>query len=232
MSSQEIEARPLRVALAGAGLISWYHLTAWRKLADQIKLVAVCDPVRTRANQRAREFDIPSVYETADEMLATEDVDAIDIASPRATHASLIERSAKLGIAILCQKPLTPTLMQAESLVGKLDAGTRLMVHENWRFRPWYRDLKQWISAGEIGTIQYAHLSVLDSGLLVNETGQRPHIERQPFLANESRLMITEGLIHHLDVMRYLCGSLRVVSARALHSIPEVRGETSGHNHA
>jgi predicted dehydrogenase len=221
-----MDARPLRVALAGAGLISWYHLTAWSRLAHQIELVAICDPNRSRADRRAREFDIPSVYESADEMLAGEDIDAIDIVSPRATHGPLIEASARLGKAILCQKPLTPTLMEAEALLAKIAAGTRLMVHENWRFRPWYRELKRWISAGEIGVIHHARLSVIDSGLLMNASGRRPHLERQPFLATESRLMITEGLIHHLDVMRFLCGSLRVVSARALHTIPEIKGET------
>jgi predicted dehydrogenase len=45
-------------------------------------------------------------------------------------------------------------------------------------------------------------------------------------MANETRLMISEALIHHLDVMRFLCGPLRVVAARAAHTIAEVRGET------
>jgi D-apiose dehydrogenase len=226
MIIQELGSRPLNVALAGAGMISWHHLTAWRKLGAQIKLVAICDPDKTRAKERAQEFSIPSVYTSADDMFAAETIDVIDIATPRASHASLIEASASRGVAILCQKPLTPTLMEAEALMNKLRMGAKLMVHENWRFRPWYRELKQWILAGDLGTIRHAQISVIDSGLLVNAAGHRPHLKRQPFLAHESRLMITEGLIHHLDVMRFLCGSLRVVSALALRTDPEIKGET------
>jgi predicted dehydrogenase len=69
-------------------------------------------------------------------------------------------------------------------------------------------------------------MTMMSSGLLPDESGRRPALERQPFMAGEQRLMIAEVLIHHLDVMRFLCGSLRVVSARAARTLPEVRGES------
>ena len=56
------ERRPLRVALAGAGMISWHHLTAWRRLGPEIELVALCDPDAGRAEDRAREFGVPRTY--------------------------------------------------------------------------------------------------------------------------------------------------------------------------
>ena len=45
-------------------------------------------------------------------------------------------------------------------------------------------------------------------------------------MQHEERLMIAEVLIHHLDVMRYLCGELTVVGARAARTLADVRGET------
>ena len=45
-------------------------------------------------------------------------------------------------------------------------------------------------------------------------------------MANEQRLMIAEVLIHHLDVLRWLFGPLRLVAARTAHTLPEVAGET------
>ena len=60
---------PLRVAIAGAGMISWYHLTAWRNAAPRVRVVAVADPDPARARARADEFGIPSVYPDADSML-------------------------------------------------------------------------------------------------------------------------------------------------------------------
>ncbi len=217
---------PIRVALAGAGMISWYHLVAWRALAPRVRVVAVCDPDPRRAGARAEEFGIPAVYRDAASMFAAETIDALDVASPRETHAAWVQAAAARGIDVLCQKPLTPTLAEAEALVRRVEGRMRLMVHENWRFRPWYRELARWIAAGELGDLALAQLSASSSGLLPDAAGRRPALERQPFMARERRLMISESLIHQLDVVRFLCGPLRVVSARASRTLPDVVGET------
>jgi D-apiose dehydrogenase len=217
---------PLKVALAGAGMISWYHLTAWRKLAPRVQIVAVCDPDAEHAKRRAEEFGIPKTYAERDAMLAAEEIDALDVASPRQTHADWVEAAALRGIDVLCQKPLTPTLGEAEALVRRVAGKHRLMVHENWRFRPWYRELKRWVAAGELGEITLARMAMINSGFLPDANGRRPAFERQPFMQHEARLMIAEVLIHHLDVMRYLCGELRVVGARANRTLADVAGDT------
>ena len=148
------------------------------------------------------------------------------VASPRETHAAGVEAAAARGIDVLCQKPMTPTLAEAEALVRRVEGKLRFMVHENWRFRPWYRELKRWIAAGELGEVLLARIAMISSGMLPDESGRRPAFERQPFMQHEERLMIAEVLIHHLDVMRFLCGELSVVGARAARTIADVRGET------
>ncbi len=216
----------MKVALAGAGMISWHHLIAWRKLGERVRVVAVCDPDAERAARRADEFSIPKVYRDADAMFAAEAIDALDVASPRQTHASWVDAAAGRGIDVLCQKPMTPTLAESEALVRRVEGKSRLMAHENWRFRPWYRELKRWIAAGDLGDVLLARMSMITSGLLPDASGHRPSLERQPFMQHEERLMIAEVLIHHLDVMRYLCGELVVVGARAARTVPDVAGET------
>src|ERR1700736_1424720 len=207
-------------------MISWFHLTAWRKLDERVRVVAVCDPDQDKAARRAEEFAIPNVYREAEAKFAAEAIDALDVASPRATHASWIGVAAERGIDVLCQKPMTPTLAESEALVHRVEGKVRLMVHENWRFRPWYRELKRWITAGDLGDVLLARMSMITSGMLPDASGRRPSLERQPFMQHEERLMIAEVLIHHLDVMRYLCGELAVVAARAARTIADVRGET------
>ncbi len=220
------KSEPLKVALAGAGMISWHHLVGWRKLGARVRVVAVCDPDAAKAAKRAEEFSIPKVYRDADAMFASEAIDALDVASPRETHAAWVEAAAARGIDVLCQKPMTPTLAESEALVRRVEGKSRLMVHENWRFRPWYRELKRWIAAGELGDVLLARMAMITSGMLPDASGLRPSLERQPFMQHEQRLMIAEVLIHHLDVMRYLCGELRVIGARTARTIPDVRGET------
>lgn len=226
MANSPKTTKPLKVAFAGAGMISWYHLVGWRALGERVRLVAICDPDPERAAKRAKEFSIAKVYRDADAMFAAESIDALDVASPRETHAAWVEAAAARGIDVLCQKPMTPTLAESEALVRRVEGKSRLMVHENWRFRPWYRELKRWMAAGELGDVVLARMAMINSGLLPDANGRRPALERQPFMQHEERLMIAEVLIHHLDVMRYLCGPLRVAGARVLHTLPDVRGET------
>ena len=217
---------PLKVALAGAGMISWFHLVAWRRLSDRVRLVAVCDPDLDKASARAKEFSIPKIYRDAEAMFEAEAIDALDVASPRETHAAWVDAAAARGIDVLCQKPMTPTFAESEALARRVEGKVRLMVHENWRFRPWYRDLRRWIAAGELGEVLFARMAMITSGLLPDASGRRPSLERQPFMQHEQELMIAEVLIHHLDVMRFLCGELTVVAARAACTVPDVRGET------
>ena len=216
----------LKVALAGAGMISWHHLAAWRQVAPAARVVAIYDPDGARAAARAAEFGIDAVFTEPAAMLEKAGAAALDVAAPRTEHAAWVEAAAARGIDVICQKPLTPTLTEGEALLARLGARIRLMVHENWRFRPWYRTLGRWIAEGELGEILHAQMTMMSSGLLPNSSGRAPALVRQPFMAGEQRLMIAEVLIHHLDVMRFLCGPLRVVSARALRSLPTIRGES------
>jgi D-apiose dehydrogenase len=217
---------PLAIALAGAGMISAHHLTAWRSLGARVRVVAICDPDVDRAAKRAEAFGIPATFREREAMLDTVVIDALDIATPRETHADWVEAAAARGIDVLCQKPLTPTLAEAEALIRRVDGRIRLMVHENWRFRPWYRQLKAWLDAGELGELQLATMAMVNSGFLPDAAGTRFALMRQPFMQHEKRLMIAEVLIHHLDVMRYLCGPLRVVGARASRTVADITGET------
>jgi len=217
---------PFNVACAGAGMISHFHMIGWRKLGDRVNLVSVCDPNRANAEKRAAEFDIAKVYTDSAAMFAAEEIHALDVASPRETHADWVRSAADRGIDVLCQKPMTPTLAESEALVRDVGVRVRLMVHENWRFRPWFRDLKRWIADGELGEIVLGRMAMVNSGFLPDAEGRRAAFIRQPFMQHEARLMIAEVLIHHLDTMRFLCGELRVVSARAARTLPDVAGET------
>jgi predicted dehydrogenase len=76
---------PLRAALAGAGMISLYHLRAWA--ATGVPVVAICDPDRTRGGDRAAEFGIERVYDDARAMFAEGGFEMIDIAASVEAHA-------------------------------------------------------------------------------------------------------------------------------------------------
>jgi predicted dehydrogenase len=217
----------LRVGLAGAGWVTQHHLAAWRCLSDKAVVVAIADPVEAQATARATEFGIPTCFASVRAMLDAGGLDAIDIAAPRAAHAGLVRLAAEYGLPVLCQKPLAPTLAEAEALVADVSGRIRLMVHENWRFRAYYRDMAAMLRQGRIGAVTAARLSILTCGTLPDADGHYPALERQPFMRHETRMLVAEVLIHHLDTLRMLLGPLKVEAASLSRTCPAIAGEDS-----
>ncbi|UXN70237.1 Gfo/Idh/MocA family oxidoreductase [Devosia neptuniae] len=213
-----------RVGVIGAGWVSAYHLPAWQKRSAQAEIVAIADPSEAAAQARARAFDIPAIYADVATMLAREHLDIVDICAPREAHAELVRLAARAGVAIICQKPLATDFAAAKALVADV-ANTTLMVHENWRFRAWYRRLREWLDAGVVGDIRQVSLEFLSSGMIAGPDGQRPALVRQPFFRNQQRLLVMEVLIHHLDTLRFLLGEMDVVAARLERSNADIVAE-------
>ena len=220
-----MSGRRVRIGLAGAGWVTEHHLDAYRHLRDRASVVAIADPVRAAAEARAAQYDIAEVYGSVEEMLEGTRLDALDIAAPREQHVPLSRLAARHGLAILCQKPLAPTLEEAERLVAELGGRVRLMVHDNWRFRPHFRQAHEWIRGGRIGRLRGALMTILTSGLLPDESGALPALERQPMLAGLERMLLMEVMIHHVDTLRFLLGPLVLAAARLGKRCPRIRGE-------
>ena len=218
-------ARRLRVGLVGAGWVTAYHLPAWQRLAERVELVAIADPSRAAALARAEAFGIGGVYASAAEMFEAAALDIVDICAPREFHAELVQLAAQRGIDILCQKPLATTLPAASALVAGLPDDVCLMVHENWRFRAWYRRLKSWLDEGLAGHVRQVRLDFLSSGMIPDASGQRPALVRQPFFARQQRLLVMEVLIHQLDTLRFLLGEMDVVAAKLERSNTDIVAE-------
>lgn len=213
-----------RVGMIGAGWVSAYHLPAWQKRSAQAEIVAIADPSAPAAQARAGAFGIPATYTDAATMLAHENLDIVDICAPREAHAELVRLAAQAGVAIICQKPLATDLAAASALVADM-ADTTLMVHENWRFRAWYRRLRDWLDAGVAGDISQVSLEFLSSGMIAGPDGQRPALVRQPFFRTQQRLLVMEVLIHHLDTLRFLLGEMDVIAARLERSNADIIAE-------
>jgi len=219
----------LRIAIAGAGMVTRHHLIAWSRLSD-VEVVAIYNRNLEKALNRAKEFTILKAYSNLDEMFEKEKPDALDIAVATEAHREFARMAAEHGVAILCQKPMAPTLKEAEEMVAEIGEKVRFMVHENWRFRPQYRQAAKWTAEGKMGPIREFRLSTRSSGLVTKtEKGIPFALERQPFFAHMPRFIILEFLIHHLDTSRFLVGEMDVISTQTLRVSPYVIGEDVAH---
>ncbi len=215
----------LRVGMLGAGWVTAYHLRAWQRQSHRAHVVAIADPVGEATRKRSAEFSIACCYDSAEAMFSDFIPDIVDICAPREFHAELVRLAASKGSAILCQKPLATDLTSAQTLAVGISERERLMVHENWRFRAYYRRLKQWLGAGLAGDLRHVTLEFLSSGMIPDRDGERPALVRQPFLRTLDRLLVMEILIHHLDTLRFLFGEMEVCSARLSRTNDDIIGE-------
>lgn len=214
---------PLRGVCVGAGYFSRFQYEAWQRLAD-VTIVANCNRSLERAQAMATEFDIPKSYGIAafEDMLDAERPDFVDIITPPETHLSLVRACLERGITTICQKPLTPTWDETLELVQMVqDSTARFMVHENWRWQPWYRELKRQLQAGTIGNpFQLSVHCRLGDGW-----GDDAYLERQPFFRDYPRLFLFETGVHFLDTFRFLFGEVSSIFAHTAQHNPVIKGE-------
>ena len=207
--------RPLRGAIIGCGYFGRIQVEAWRRIQDAV-IVAACDRQLERARAAA-----PAAYASPEEMIERETLDFVDIATRPDSHLPLVKLAAARGLAIICQKPMAPSWEDAVAMAETAEAaGIRLMIHENWRWQPWYREVGRRIEAGEIGRpLAYLMITRKRDGL-----GPAPY-PNQPYFAEMPRLLIHETMVHHIDTARFLFREVTSVMAMARRVNPIIAGE-------
>ena len=206
----------LRGGLIGCGFFAINHLHGWQG-AEGAEIVAICDHSPQRLKLAGDQFAIAARYTDAAEMLQKEKLDFVDIATTAPTHLALVERAAAHKLAVICQKPLAPTLDEAKAIVAACaKAKVPLMVHENFRWQSPIQRVKQVITSEEIGAVFWARVSFRSAFDVFSG---------QPYLAEGKRFIVEDLGIHALDVARFLLGDVENVSARTTRINPRIKGE-------
>jgi predicted dehydrogenase len=219
------QTHTLRGVGIGAGYFSHYHYAAWSRI-PQIAITALHDRDRAKAEGVAAQYKIPHVYASVEEMLDREQPDFVDIITPPPTHLAFVRAAADRGIHVICQKPLAPTYAECVALVEVTrNAGVRLMVHENFRWQPWHREIKRLLDDNVLGE----PFSLYFRSRPGDGWAEDAYLARQPFFRDYPRLLLYETGIHFIDTFRYLLGEVESVYARLRRLNPVIRGEDSGH---
>ena len=211
------------IGLLGGGYAARTQLRAWR-LVPGARVVAIWNRTASRASALGREFGVDAV-ETLEALLTDDRIDAVDVATSVETHVEYALRVAAAGKHVLCQKPLATTLAEAEQIVDVCRAaGVRLMVNENWRWRPWYRVIRSLVDEGAVGRPFYLRIASRSAAAAATSPDPSAHpFEDQPFLRTLQPLILLEIGPHYFDVARYLFGDPSGVFAQTLKVTPPER---------
>ena len=214
----------LKVAGIGAGYFAQYHYAAWQRI-DEIRLEAVCDLDACRAQSTAERHGIPTVFTDVEAMIREIQPDILDIITPPDSHEALVQTAIDSGSAIICQKPLAPDTATARRMVESAEANQSFFaVHENFRFEPWYREIRNLLDSERLGEL-YAASFRLRPG---DGQGSKAYLNRQPYFQQMKRFLVHETGIHFIDTYRYLFGSIKKVYANLRRLNPTIAGEDTG----
>ena len=194
----------VRVGVVGVGNIGTAHAENLANAVSGSQVSAVYDFDTARANRVAGQLGAIAV-ESADELIAHPDVDAVVIASPDGMHAEQALACLAAGKPTLCEKPLAPDLADALKVMdAEVALGHRLITMGFMRrFDPGYVQLKQQLDSGAVGPALLLHCIHRNQSASPEQT---------------SAMSLTNSVVHEIDINRWLLGeeyaSAQIITGR------------------
>lgn len=193
--------RPVGVIGAG-GIVEGAHLPAYARAG--LPVTAITDLDLERARRVATAFDIPRVYDSADELLADQEVEVVDIAVPVAAQPPLFRAAIAAGKHVLAQKPFTTDAQTADELATLAEsAGLVAAVNQQMRFDEGMVAAHRMIELGWIGDVTSFSITI----------NIATPWEMWEWAQTMERLEIMVHSIHYHDVVRWFMGEPESVYA-------------------
>lgn len=206
----------IRMGLIGAGRMGKVFAHTLAFSVAEVDLIAVADADPRTAEEVAARYGARYHYADYRELLQREDIQAVVISTPTATHAEVIQAAAAAGKHIFSEKPLAQTLDLCDQAIAAVAAaGVKLQLGFMRRFDAAYRMAKQKIDEGAIGT-----------PVMFRSTSRDPKRTSLEFARREnSGGLIMDMGVHDFDLARWLMGSevVRVQSEGGCLVYPELR---------
>jgi myo-inositol 2-dehydrogenase/D-chiro-inositol 1-dehydrogenase len=182
----------LRIGLVGAGQMGRYHIERLAGGVPDAEVVAVSDVYVEGAKQVADQVGARA-YSDGHELVADDQVQAVLIASPGPTHEEFTLACLAADKPVLCEKPLAPTIDACLRVLEAEAAKPRRLIQVGFmrRYDDGFRALKAAADAGRVGRPLLLHCRHRNADVPPGFT---------------SDMMITDSVVHDIDVTRWLLG--------------------------
>lgn len=213
--------RFVRYGIIGFGRFAEKSIAPAVQLSHNSRLVAIHNRSIAKARSAAEKFGVALAFDSAGELAAHPDVDAVFIASPNAAHCSDTLEAAARGKHVLCEKPMAMNVRECEQMIEACRrAGVKLMVGHMVRFSPLVRRMRELVQKGTIGRVVRAAADFMYDGRL----STRSWLTARAVAGGGPTFDVG---VHCLDTLRYVLDD-EVASVQVeLHPQPtEVKTET------
>lgn len=193
---------PLKFAIVGAGGIAQTHLQAFAK-TELAALVGVVDVRREAAESMGAAVHAPG-FETVDELLEHQSIDAAIVCTPPSTHPEICGRLAQAGVHVLCEKPIAIDRAAASGMIETARRhGTVLTMASKFRYGVDMIYAKQLITSGILGEI-----ALFENTFAGHVDMSRRWNSHRP--VSGGGVLIDNGT-HSIDIVRYLLGPIEAI---------------------
>ncbi|MEK4058204.1 MULTISPECIES: Gfo/Idh/MocA family protein [Paenibacillus] len=193
-----------KIGLIGAGSISDLHLQAYQG-NEHAELYAICDLNQQRAEDKAKQYNIPNVYTDYHDLIANPEVEAVSICTWNNSHAEISIAALRAGKHVLVEKPLCRSVEEANAIQDAVrETGKLLQVGFVRRYDANAQLVKNFIEKDELGEIYYAKATCIRR--LGNPGGWFADVER-----SGGGPLIDLG-VHVIDLCWYMMGRPKPVS--------------------
>lgn len=219
--------KKLRVGVIGCGRISVMHLTSASRL-ETADLVACCDIKPERATAAAEKYGIKA-YNSYEEMIEKENLDAVHVCLPHYLHAKVSIYAMKRGVNVICEKPMDISLQAAEEAVKTaLSTGRTFGVISQCRYNDSSRLVKKAVESGRLGKI-------LSAASVLTWTRPDEYYQESDWKGTwdkEGGGVVIDQAIHSIDLVNWLIDdeveSVSCSMANRGHKIVKVEDSAEG----
>lgn len=226
----EFTMNKMRFALIGCGRISKNHILASAENKDICELVAVCDPVVERAQQKAADYEkltgvCPSVYTDYQQALEKEKIDVCVIATESGYHAEIALCCIRHGKHVLVEKPMALSTGDAQQMIREAkEKGVTLGVCHQNRFNPPVQQLRKALDSGRFGKLVNGSVRVLWNRTM-------PYYQQAPWRGTWSQDggTLMNQCIHGIDLLQWsLGGEPETIMAMTGNFLRDIEAEDFG----
>ncbi len=184
-------------------------------LVANSRLVAVMRRDAAKAADYARRHGVPKWYANAEELLRDEEVNAVYVATPPASHAEYAMAAMRAGKPVYVEKPMARTFAECQQMLQVAEeTGVPLYVAYYRRALPGFLKVKEWVESGRLGKIRQVHMKLYKSLNQQVQEGATPW-RVQPELAGGGHFY--DLAAHQLDYVDFLFGPIEEVQGMAVN---------------
>ena len=208
------------VAILGAG-IGREHLAAFRALKDRFTVRAIVDQDLARVEDIRQAGDSFLALKEIDQALADPQVQVIDICLPPHLHASVTQRALAAGKHVICEKPLTTSLVDVDEIrQAALNADRKVYPVFQYRWGPSLAQLRHLMACGLTGQLQVAALETHWS-----RGADYYAVPWRGTWAGECGGAVLGHAIHNHDLLTHIAGDIACLSALTTTRVNEIETE-------